>query len=312
MTVSAPWHEWIEASDAPSTAAVAGWLDRLETELPAHAEACREDEQRLETLWRHMVPKLDQFRPDEISHIVEAQLDAAARRGAADALVDLVRLERRRLSARDGFEAPPPSVDSETLRRLLDGITADRTSTGRAVVAEVLETLCSIALDLEITERRVASESAPIGDTLADLRNHVISAATTLRALPGNIDVRPHADEQLVAAVRRCLSRYATNLEAQLEWSGGEPENRESSSAALWVIQEVLHHLHAQTAGWADVDLRTDDGLVLVVTTPSQALTTGTVEPDWMLRCRLRLQLAGGTIRTRAGADASAIEVRLP
>jgi hypothetical protein len=312
---SSPWLSWIASPEggALSTQSVLDWLERLHAELPQHAAACQDDELRLAALWRHMVPKLTEFLPDEVGHVVSAQLEAAARRGAADALVEMVRVERNRLAAADHAVAEPEqAVDSDTLRRLLDGIATDRASTGRAAIAEALETLCSIALELELTERRIGSGSAP-SETLADLRDHVTRAAATLRSLPHNVQVRTQADEQLSVAVRRCLSRYAGTLDAGLEWEDSDaPVGAESTAALLWTLQELLHHLHGAMGGWVQVTVTTTAGVTMTLTTPSTSFAMSGREPDWMLRCRLRLQLADGHIREVAVAEGSSVEVTLP
>jgi hypothetical protein len=312
---SSPWVSWITSPEggAVSTQSVLDWLERLDAELPQHAAACQDDELRLAALWRHMVPKLTEFLPDEVGHVVSAQLEAAARRGAADALVEMVRVERHRLAAADhALAEPEAAVDSETLRRLLDGIATDRASTGRAAIAEALETLCSIALELELTERRLGSGSPP-SETLADLRDHVTKAAATLRGLPNNVQVRTQSDEQLSVAVRRCLSRYSGALEAALEWEDSEaPVGAESAAALLWVLQELLHHLHGGMAGWVQVTVTSAPELTMALATPSTSLATSGREPDWMLRCRLRLQLAGGEIREVPADNGSRVLVTLP
>ena len=138
----APWLSWISSPDGGTATAqnVLEWLERLEAELPQHAAACQEDELRLAALWQHMVPKLTDFLPEEVGHVVSAQLEAAARRGAADALVNMVRVERNRLTNSEPLTAESEAaVDSLTLRRLLDGIAVDRASTGRAAISEALE-----------------------------------------------------------------------------------------------------------------------------------------------------------------------------
>jgi hypothetical protein len=311
-----PWRSWIAGDDAvlPVLPTVQEWLERLEEQLAGHAAASHDDEARLAALWSHMVPKLSHFLPDEISHVVAAQLHAAARRGAADALAELVSAERRRL----GEIAVAPAtgaddgVDAATLRGLLDGIAADRATTARVVIAEALETLCSIALDLELTERRLSSGTAKLGETLSDLRNHITTAAATLRALPNNVEVRPAADEQLAGAVRRCLDRYSGALTAALSWSGAGRENPESSAALLWVLQELLHRLHGTLAGYVEVSVDVDPGVTMRVFTPSGAFQLHGAEPDWLLRCRLRLKLAGGSIHQVAADGGSCLEVWLP
>ena len=65
-------------------------------------------------------------------------------------------------------------------------------------------------------------------------------------------------------------------------------------------------------AGWVQVTVTTDSGVTMTVATQSRALATGGHEPDWMLRCRLRLQLADGTIQEVPDEEGSAVEVSLP
>jgi len=313
---AAPWLAWIaaEVPEPAGTESVVEWLQRLQDALPEHAAACREDEQRLAMLWQHMVPKLTDFLPEEVGHVVASQLEAAARRGAADALVEMVRVERDRLADAEHpmSDQDPAAVDAATLRRLLDGIATDRASTGRAAIAEALETLCSIALELELTERRLGAGSAP-SDTLADLRDHVVSAASTLRSLPNHVQVRAQSDEDLTIAVQRCLNRYTGSLETELEWDGlGNGVSPESASAAIWVLQELLHHLHGTMAGRVHIVVTTTSGLLLQLTTPSNAFAIRDHEPDWLLRCRLRLQLAGGAVTEGPTEAGSAVAVQLP
>src|SRR5438270_684369 len=95
-----------------------------------------------------------------------------------------------------------------------------------------------------LAERRVGHDPATIAQALADLRGHITTAAHTVRALPDHVQVRNETGEALAFAVRRCLVRYAGTLEVELTWSGGEASSTESASALLWVLQEVLHHLH--------------------------------------------------------------------
>jgi hypothetical protein len=311
-----PWRSWIagDGGDWAEVPTVQEWLQRLEEQLAAHAAASHDDEARLAGLWSHMVPKLSHFLPDEITHVVTAQLNAAARRGAADALAELVSAERRRLGDIALAPASTPAddgVDAATLRGLLEGIATDRATTGRLVIAEALETLCSIALDLELTERRLSTGAAKVGETLADLRDHITTAAATLRALPDNVTVRSVAGEQLAGAVRRCLDRYSGTIRAELSWSGAGRENPESSGALLWVLQELLHHLHGTLAGYVEVSVHVDSNVTMRVFTPSSALVQGG-EPDWLLRCHLRLKLAGGSIHEVAADGGSCLEVWLP
>jgi hypothetical protein len=306
LASGALWHDWLNGPG--SGEGLDTWLQRLAAALPDHVTECREEELRLAALWQHMLPKLAQFLPGEITHMVQAQLDASARRGAAEALAGMVRAERTRLAG----GAPSGVIDDHTLLRLLDGIASDRVTTGRALTAEVLETLCSIALDLELTERRVGDSNDYITEMLTDLRSHVTGAAEMLRRLPGNVAVLPEASEAVSAAVGRSLTRYAETLETRLEWRGGEPPHAEAAAALVWVVQELLHHLHGCTAGSTAMFVTAGTPLRVTVHTPSDALAPKSPEPDWLLRSRLRLQLAGGTITASAVADGSQVEFQIP
>jgi hypothetical protein len=124
--------------------------------------------------------------------------------------------------------------------------------------------------------------------------------------------VRPEAHEQLAGAVRRGLDRYSGTIRAELSWSGAGSENPESSGALLWVLQELLHHLHVTLAGYVQVSVDVDSNVTMRVFTPSDALRVQGAEPDWLLRCHLRLKLAGGSIHEVAADGGSCLEVWLP
>jgi len=309
-----PWHEWLEAPDegAPAGFAPLAWLDRLEIELPLHAAACRDDETRLVAQWQHMLPTLDEFFPREIERVVASLLAVAARRGAADALVDMVRAERLRLTAQhEAVPAPPPAED-EALRRLLHGVHDDRVATSRSVTGDMLEALCSIALDLEATEKRAGTDGGDVKHSLEELHAHVTHAAESLRVLPNNVEVRVAADDSVPVLATRCTARYAARLDVQLQWSGGEPFTGESSEALLFVLEEALSHLRNVTAGSASIDVSVDSDMTMTISTPSPAFEITDDEPLWLLRSRLRVQLARGRIAQMSGDDGSSVVVRLP
>ncbi len=306
---SAPWLDWLETPPGD----LGSWLDNFAAQLTVRAAQLHDQQAQLDGVWSHMANALDRFRSEEIVDVVTGQLETARETGAVEALQACVHTMRAHRDA-----PAPPDVDNladpAMIRRLLDSITLDRAGTGRALTGEVLETLCSIALDLELTERRVGHDPASIAQALSDLRGHITTAAHMVRALPDHVQVRAEAGEALAFAVRRCLVRYSGTLEAELTWSGGDASTTESSSALLWVLQELLHHLHQVVAGWAKVSVRVDSGgIAMRVETPSPALAAaGAAEPDWLLRSRLRLQLAGGEISTAASGTASYADVRLP
>jgi hypothetical protein len=307
---SALWSGWLQPPDADLQA----WLARLDAQLEQRCAALAEDEAQANALWSHMSSGLHRFRPEEVSNVVSRQLEAARARSASEALHALVRLERAHYArSAEQHDGDAPAADSATVRRLLDSLAADRTVTGRALTSEVLETLCSIALDLELTERRVGHDPASIAEALADLRGHITTAAHMVRALPDNVTVRAEQGEALSLAVRRCLLRYSGSLEGELTWAGAEVATPESSSALLWVLQEILHHLHFAVAGWAKVTVRVDaDGITMRVETPSLALAPAVPEPDWLLRSRLRLAQALGRISAQPARGSSYVDVTLP
>jgi signal transduction histidine kinase len=303
-----PWDEWLERPDTD----LATWLADLDAQLTTRAASLSEEEAQATALWCHMSKGLHRFRPEEVEDVVNAQLHAARRCAALEALRVIVRVEREHL-AESGRTAPDTIQDSVTMRKLLESLATDRMITGRALTGEVLETLCSIALDLELTERRVGHDPASISQALTDLRGHTTTAAHMVRALPDHVQVRAETGEELAFAVRRCLVRYSGSLEVELTWSGGEAGSAESASALLWVLQEVLHHLHHAVAGWAKVTVRSDSqGIAMRVETPSPALTVSRSEPGWLLRSRLRLELAGGSISAAASGESTYVDVRIP
>ncbi len=287
------------------------WLDELESQLAERATLLAEEEAQATAVWCHMLKALQRFRAEEVDDVVNTQLDAARKRGALEALQAIVSVEREQLAHRPAAAAS--MADGATIRRLLESLTRDRALTGRALTGEVLETLCSIALDLELTERRVGHDPASIAHALTDLRGHITTAAHMVRALPDHVQVRAESGEELAFAVRRCLTRYAGTLEVELTWSGGEAVTPESESALLWVLQEILQHLHQALAGWAKVSVRVDGhGIAMRVETPTLALAATTAEPDWLLRSRLRLELAGGSVASTTSGKSSYADVTLP
>ena len=309
-----PWHEWLEGPEEGLIAVSPplAWLDRLEIELPRHAAACRDDETRLAAQWQHMLPTLDEFFPREIERVVASLLAASARRGAADALVDMVRAERLRLTAQHEAMPSPMLAEDAALRRLLDGVHEDRVATSRSVTGDMLEALCSIALDLEVTEKRAGRDDEDVRHSLEDLHAHVTHAAEALRSLPTNVEVRVAADDDYPTLASRCTARYARRLDVQLQWGGGEPLTSESGETLLFVLEEALSHLRNTTAGEALIDVSVDADITLRISTPSPAFETFDDEPLWLLRSRLRVQLAGGEIEPMAGADGSTLVVQLP
>jgi hypothetical protein len=310
---SLPWHELlvVAENDTPTDTSPLAWLERLDARLPVYAAACRDEASRLATQWRHMAPHLESFRPEEIESVVAQRISAATRCGAADALIEMVRAEQSRLRARTGSSALS-LARRDALRALLDGVFLDRMETSRSLTGIVLETLCSIALDLEVTERHVGGDASQLKESLAELRAHITQAAAVLRRLPDNVDVKTDIDEPVARIASRCVARYADSLDVQLLWRGGEPQTAESAEALLWVLQELLCHLRLSTAGWATVTVALDSSITMTVTTPSAAFHVSGEEPLWLSRCRLRLHLAEGELWVATTADGSSVRITLP
>lgn len=307
-------------ADSPSawsgdgeTTSVAAWLGWLRREAEARLAECRQEEQQLEQLWQHIVSHSDQLRPHELQRLVEELIHAASRTTAATTAAEVAAAA----AVHDQHPAarPTPLIDEDVLRRLLDGIAADRSATAVSLVRDVLELLCSMTLDLELTERRVGTAAGDAGHALSDLRSHVTAAASRLRALPTPATPLLSSGEQLAVVVRRVLGAYAGSLEIGLEWYGGDPQRVETSAAMLWVMQELVHHLHSTLAGRCDVMVRVEESVTqLTVSTPSAAFDP-TGDPEWLLRTQLRVELAGGgRDDIELGAEAwggSSVTVRL-
>jgi hypothetical protein len=125
--------------------------------------------------------------------------------------------------------------------------------------------------------------------------------------------VYTETDEQLAVAVSRCVGRYAGSMDAHLEWFGGDPQRADTAGALVWVLEDLLHHLYQSVAGSASVTVTVDAArTTLTVRTPANAFAAGDTDPDWLLRSRLRVQLAGGEIRAGESAPGSTVEVWLP
>ena len=278
------------------------WLGEAEFRL----SECHQQEQRLDALWRQLLDGAQQLRPNELERIVDERVRAAARTAAAAAAVELA-------TATSPPATAPAGIDDAVLRQLLDGIAADRSASARSLVRDVLEMLCSMTLDLEVTERLIGNSFNGTGRALADLRGHIVQAATRLRAMPQPVTPQHTTGEQLAIIVRRSLNAYGGSLDIALEWHGGEPERDESAAALLWVLQEVVHHLHGVVAGRCSVDVRVEaTGTTVTVRTPAAALASGAVEPDWLLRSRLRLQLAGGAIQALSAGGGTSVSFCVP
>ena len=310
----APWDEWLAESTEAALADPSSetWLDRLAAELPVHAITCRDDESQLASAWEHMLPALSAFKPSEVDDLMSQRIAAAARRGAAEALLELVRVERARVSAEQEVELETEFSGVRALRRLLDGIQLERVALTRKATGELLEMLCALALDLETTER-TASDGAPgVHDALTEMRAHIVNSAAALRTLPANIDPPDNVDGSLTGALHQVVARYSGRIDVDVTWNGDDIMSVESATAFLWVVEELLNQArHAQTAQ-VFLEVSVDHAVTFTVTTPSQAYALDDIEPQWLLRSQLRLQLAGGDLSVLTGDAGTGVEAALP
>lgn len=293
----------------------AQWLEYLRGDAAARLTSCRDDEERLDAVWSRVLDRSEQLHADELDTLVDERVQAAARTASAAAELELATAAVARL-APGGVAAARiegPTADAAVLRQLLEGIAADRETTSQAVARDVLELLCTIALQLEVTERHGAGSRNGEGRLLAELHRQVTAAAARLRALPLTQRTSGESNEQVAIALRRGAEAYAGSLDLALTCQGGEPALAETRAALLWIVQELLHRLHHEVAGHADVTVQvTAEETTLAVTTPSPALFAAGADPAWLLRVRLRAALAGGDVDVCDAGDRSGVTVRLP
>lgn len=202
-------------------------------------------------------------------------------------------------------------VDAATLRSLLEGMSHDRTAIGEGLTRDVLETLCGIALDLELTERIIAANPDQASGALESLRLHITDAAKKLRALPGSLQFEADPGGVATMQVHRCLGRYADTMPVELRWQAPDRLSERGLTALLWLVQELLFQLHTSTAGSAQLSVVAEAGR-LRGEMQCNAAVLGDGRSAWAQRCTVRLALDGGSMQQGRNDDGSWLRFELP
>ena len=210
--------------------------------------------------------------------------------------------------------APAPPADVELVRRLLDEASADRARSARALLESVLETLCTVVLDMEVVQRQVTREPHASAEVFRGLQDRLTAVVDDLRTLPDTDVIEPLPHEPLNGTLRRCVERHRARLQAEFAWSGGEAASDEVRRAATWVVEEFLSTASHAGASHAGVALGADAETLLLRLTATAALAADDagVETGWILRCRARAAVAGGTLAVERAPDSCALELRFP
>jgi len=339
------WPAAIGEPPAPDDAGLApyvAWLERARQVLGARAARNRDELQRLSSQWVHISANVARFRPEDVAGVVEAQsrvreriaadetcahalllvraylqaLEVAAAEAGAAELVGVPEERRDAGGVADGASVEPPAAlpaDVELVRRLLDEAAADRVADARRLLSGVLEALSAIALDMEVVHREAEHDPHTASAALRGLHDRLTGAVDDLRGEPGVDRVAPLPGEPLHTTLRRCVERYQPRLAGELAWSGGDPASAEVRAAVLWIVQEFLAGSATAGAARAGVALATTpEATVLRLTSDGAGdKRAAAAEPGWVLRCRARAAVAGGSL-TVAGDAWSDVEMHFP
>ena len=314
------WPEAIPAPPAPEAdlSAHLAWLGIARDVLGARAARNRDEVQRLSSQWLVAQRHLERVRPEEVSALVENQARLRERIAADEIASRLLRTLGAQLAAWEAAhpapDAPLVQADLALVRRLLDESAEQRARAARELTASVLEVLCGVALDMEVVQRQLEHEPGTAAGAFHDLTLRITDAVDDLRALPHTEVVTPLEHEALHLTLRRCADRHRARLVVDLAWSGAEPEAEEVRAAVAWVAQEFLVAAVEDGAASAGMVLSGDAGgtlLALRVDPPIPMQADGD-EPGWLLRCRARAAVAGGTLTVSVPEDRCALAVRFP
>lgn len=326
------WPAAIGDPPSPDTGSLApyiAWLERARQVLGARAARNRDELQRLSSQWLHISGNLVRFRSEEVASVVESQSRVRERLAADETCSHLLLLVRAYLRALEevaaaeagGAEllgvpddrrdpggrpatepAAAPPADVELVRRLLDDAAADRADDARRRLGVVLEALSAIALDMEVVQREADRDPSSAAAALRGLQDRLGGAVDDLRGEPGLVRVEPRPGEPFHATLRRCLEDYQPRLAGDVAWSGGDPASAEVRAAVLWIAQEFLAACAGAGAGRANLALTTTaEGSVLRLTADLRSAPPEAAEPGWVLRCRARAAVAGGSLAVSAG-----------
>jgi hypothetical protein len=303
----------LPAVEADSVAPLQRWLETARVVLSARASRNRDELQRLGSQWVHISRNLNRFRADEVAAVVESEARVRERIAADETACHLIRLLQGHLG--EWGENPVASAlapaDVEMVRRLLDDAAIDRVRATQAVLGTVIESLSATALDMEVVQRQAEREPEATAEAIRGLHDRMSGLVDDLRGQPGSADlVVQGEDEPLHAALRRSLDAYQHRLAGDLTWSGGEPEASEVRAAVLWIAQEFLAGVWS--AGGREVRLGLANGPDGVALHLSAEAPVAVLEAGWLLRCRARAAVAGGTLAAEPGDGSVAVDVRFP
>jgi hypothetical protein len=324
------------------------WLDRARAVLAARAGRDREELQRLESQWVHVFRNVTRYHADDVAGVVDQLGRVRERIAAGETCGHLLRLVRawlrtwQEVAAQSGTaetelrgvpEPPLPEAgaggvaapaepeaeaphaapaDVELVRRLLDEGALDRARDARALLGSVLEALSGIALDMEVAQRQAEREPETVPAAVRGLQERIAGLADDLRALPGAELAQPQPGEPLHAVLRRCVGRYQPRLSGDVAWTGAEPASEGVRAAVLWIVQEFLAAASAGGATRASVALAvTGEDAVLRLGSDATVVPGDGAEPGWVLRCRTRAAVAGGSLAGDPPAWTS-LEVHFP
>jgi signal transduction histidine kinase len=321
--------------DGTSLAPLLAWLERARAVLGARAGRNRDELQRLRSQWVHISRNLTRFRADEVAHVVEAQSLVRERIAADETCVHALTLTATFLRAWEALavaetelrgvpaEPPPaPPADVELVRRLLDDSAADRAAAAARVLDAVLEALAGMGLDMEVVQRQAEREPEAAGELVRQLGERLAGVAEDLRGMSAAVSpVVGEPGEPLHATLRRCAEAHQGRLSVEVAWSGPEPVAAPVREAMPAVVQEFLAACVARgvprvgiAMAWSGADcvLRLT-ALAGGLEQPGDAVgdAGAAAEPGWVLRCRARSAVAGGTLIVPAGTW-SDVEVRFP
>ncbi len=306
----AVWPEAIPPLPDPASGdpnAVRRWLDTALAVLSARASRNRDELQRLSSQWVHISRNLTRFRADEVAAVVESQARVRERIAGDETACHLVRLLQGQFEERP--EQALSAADVELLRTLLEDAAADRVASAQQVTAAVLEDLSGLALDLEVVQREVERDPGGAAERVRGLLDRLAGVVEDLRGRPGTELVAPREGEPLHTTLRRCLDAYQ-RLGGDLAWNGAEPADPEVAAAVLWIVQEFLAGMAA--AGGRSLGVGLSSGGDAVVLQLSADVPPAAGEGGWVLRCRARAAVAGGTLAIEASDGGCVVSVRFP
>jgi signal transduction histidine kinase len=314
------WPEIIPEPPAPEDdlGGYLSWLDTARSVLGARSARNRDELQRVNSQWVLAQRHLTLLRPEEVTSLVEGQARLRERIAADDTVCHLLRTIGNHLAtwaaSAPAQEMLLPAADLDLVRRLLDESAEERARAGRELMGTVLETLCSITLDMEVVQRQAEHHPELAPRAVRDLQTRIADMVEDLRDLPHTQLVTPDPGEPLHATLRRCVDQHQSRLAVDLAWSGGEGASGQVGSAAAWITQEFLVAAARHGARAAGIALRLSEQRTVVTLTADAGVAevAGGVEPGWLLRCRARAAVAGGGLSVESSPQRCAVEVRFP